>query len=1088
VGEDGTDDAAVAGKSDSDVGIIDISIASIKVDDDKEVQVSNLLEDDAAGYAIKTGTTITCEPTAAFSWIKFEGDTDTIANVAVKAFASWSCNKCLKPMHTSDSTSGCRECDYDVCVSCINQCPNNSDHKLLESITSGKKSTGKGNAECNECHLNPPVGSTVYSCRTCNYDRCLQCHTTCPYEHHILKPYKGTNPAAFAVGWKFGGLCTPSAPLQFPIDEDSPCFLNRVVPATTLKWKVARDAVEGVEAWFKLVKAELVRRTTEYDVGVKDRQQRLITSIAHASAKTIANRKAAEEAAVTAVLATSEGTVGNESRLTGSEAEQEGSNLLWDFHERECTESDLFLTSISKVMSTVDTTSGLNHMELKSFDEWTTAANVEMQNSTLMHTKRFQKRKTAFEKDCKVKEAIDNALEKDLAANAALAKGAYKRKTTIATAQAKVAYAADVAARKEAYAKTTGAMFETYEAEVAIREELHKTTAADNLQKYDARSTVDAESHKISMAEKRQMYEADVATCKEDYDLTREHNQRTYEVNEAAPDALKRCNADNAALKELYDTTVAGKKQTYDAEVAFEASMYTEQLEETSKAYAEKVKAAVKEHETEIADLLESYTAGKDNEETVYVGQLEAIQRANAAANSARTNPVTLAKDAAEMYASMYFFNDKRGVENLRRVQAFHAAESPGDLAQIAQKLSAGNVEAVLQMPETTHTTRYAAIQLVIDTNSGKELELTRLACEKVKKGVLIEGKFELVVSAGLSAMVTKAPMRTAVNDQTLTFTNSNGFLWKPVPTSLWGRSLRDARMKIGGEDSRQARLVPVSSANNDLKIIQRDPVFACPGRHDLKEFVAERAGDVKRDLEWRCNICKETSKDETHTIRLNQRNGMKLGVVFGGATNAATGVPILHVTKGGQAAGQLAKGDEVIAVNGNSVLGMTKEQSASVIAHNDQPLFTLSESSPSALKTTRKAGQMFGCRECNYDVCESCRSTCTRPETCPAMHELVQEEDVNASKRGAIRRQLVSVIGLVADQSAAERIAGVHAAMDQIGNTTTCKYSMMCPPPISLTRSMDLQSLNHPIAHSTHPSTPAPIVSFVDSFQQVHV
>jgi hypothetical protein len=103
-----------------------------------------------------------------------------------------------------------------------------------------------------------------------------------------------------------------------------------------------------------------------------------------------------------------------EARKLELELEKKGVNLLWDYHEKECTERQKFLDSITKIPSTVSTSSsssGMAQVRSKTVEKWRNAANVQAQNVKLAYTKGFLERKQTFETSYKVKEAADQAAD-----------------------------------------------------------------------------------------------------------------------------------------------------------------------------------------------------------------------------------------------------------------------------------------------------------------------------------------------------------------------------------------------------------------------------------------------------------------------------------------------------------------------------------------------------------------------------------------------------------------------------------------------------------------------------------------------------
>jgi hypothetical protein len=67
-------------------------------------------------------------------------------------------------------------------------------------------------------------------------------------------------------------------------------------------------------------------------------------------------------------------------------------------------------------------------------------------------------------------------------------------------------------------------------------------------------------------------------------------------------------------------------------------------------------------------------------------------------------------------------------------------------------------------------------------------------------------------------------------------------------------------------------------------------------------------------------------------TVTIDTRGGKKIGAVIGDAPGPGMPVPILEVTKGGQAEGKLHRGHHIFAINGQSVKGMSKREAHKTI------------------------------------------------------------------------------------------------------------------------------------------------------------
>lgn len=122
---------------------------------------------------------------------------------------TFTCDGCKGRQNIGALLYGCRQCNYDLCVSCFQRqrqnnntaqvrpappplappiaqaanqprCPN--DHTLRHFVTPRE---GYG---CNICDIRFPEGTEMYSCRTCDYDVCLDCY-------EFLKQSSNSRPA-----------------------------------------------------------------------------------------------------------------------------------------------------------------------------------------------------------------------------------------------------------------------------------------------------------------------------------------------------------------------------------------------------------------------------------------------------------------------------------------------------------------------------------------------------------------------------------------------------------------------------------------------------------------------------------------------------------------------------------------------------------------------------------------------------------------------------------------------------------------------------------------------------------------------------
>ena len=81
---------------------------------------------------------------------------------------------------------------------------------------------------------------------------------------------------------------------------------------------------------------------------------------------------------------------------------------------------------------------------------------------------------------------------------------------------------------------------------------------------------------------------------------------------------------------------------------------------------------------------------------------------------------------------------------------------------------------------------------------------------------------------------------------------------------------------------------------------------------------------------------------EEGVMVILDRANKAKLGMKLGNAASSREGVPILGVEEGTQAHNKLFENDNIIAINGNGVLGFKMLQAANVIARSTKVEFTL--------------------------------------------------------------------------------------------------------------------------------------------------
>jgi len=98
----------------------------------------------------------------------------------------------------------------------------------------------------------------------------------------------------------------------------------------------------------------------------------------------------------------------------------------------------------------------------------------------------------------------------------------------------------------------------------------------------------------------------------------------------------------------------------------------------------------------------------------------------------------------------------------------------------------------------------------------------------------------------------------------------------------------------------------------------------------------------------------------EARKVTLDRSGGKKLGVRLGNAAGPGEPILIINVAPGTQAAGKLVAGDAVVAINGNSVLGMTMSEAAKFVMASEKVELTLGEKK---VVLDRSGGKKLGCR-----------------------------------------------------------------------------------------------------------------------------
>lgn len=105
--------------------------------------------------------------------------------VSASCFGIYKCNRCCNEIPAGITRLRCRECDFDVCVTCVA-----SHMKLLTKVACllpGVDCRGRHMLEVNNigrcgngCNRQlPHEDSMGFSCRQCNHDVCMRCVASC---------------------------------------------------------------------------------------------------------------------------------------------------------------------------------------------------------------------------------------------------------------------------------------------------------------------------------------------------------------------------------------------------------------------------------------------------------------------------------------------------------------------------------------------------------------------------------------------------------------------------------------------------------------------------------------------------------------------------------------------------------------------------------------------------------------------------------------------------------------------------------------------------------------------------------------------
>lgn len=138
---------------------------------------------------------------------------------------SFTCDGCFQKQKLGAHLHGCRRCNFDLCISCVNKrkqnhkvalaqphCPN--DHILRHFRTPTSTYT------CDVCNKSQALLDEMYGCRQCNYDTCRECYDLLVNSAKVEQPEPLTCPNQHALAiftverGKYGcNICHKESPL-----------------------------------------------------------------------------------------------------------------------------------------------------------------------------------------------------------------------------------------------------------------------------------------------------------------------------------------------------------------------------------------------------------------------------------------------------------------------------------------------------------------------------------------------------------------------------------------------------------------------------------------------------------------------------------------------------------------------------------------------------------------------------------------------------------------------------------------------------------------------------------------------------------
>jgi C-terminal processing protease CtpA/Prc len=113
-------------------------------------------------------------------------------------------------------------------------------------------------------------------------------------------------------------------------------------------------------------------------------------------------------------------------------------------------------------------------------------------------------------------------------------------------------------------------------------------------------------------------------------------------------------------------------------------------------------------------------------------------------------------------------------------------------------------------------------------------------------------------------------------------------------------------------------------------------------GDGDSTAIVEAEKSDAGREAREEESTTKTDGATASRTVVLDRSDGKKIGIRLGSAAGADLPITIKNVNPTGQAAGKLAEGDRVFAINGESVVGMTMKEAAPIVMKSDTVTLTL--------------------------------------------------------------------------------------------------------------------------------------------------